>query len=185
MNWPQQLLEFLVGLLTGQALRAEGAEPIRGAAVTTALTSTGYTAPRPPAGAIESRDIADCTPYLQDRWPLIQAEFQALTGRQLFLTCTWRSAERQQKLYAQGRTMPGPIVTKIDGVTKRSRHGFYPSQAFDVCVDTDPGPGKHPVWDEAAYEPLGPICERHGLTWGGSWASFKDLPHIEQPAGLA
>lgn len=190
------LINALFRLLGEQRLHAElrgrGAEPIPGATLTMPLSETGYEATQPPVGVIESREIRDCTPYIQERWPRVQADFKAQTGRDLFLTCTWRSAERQQELYAQGRTAPGPKVTTLDGVTKRSRHNFYPAQAFDVCVDSDPGPGKHPVWDGAAYAPLGAICAAHGLVWGGDWngnglpdEKFIDAPHIEQPAGVA
>lgn len=186
-GWVGELLEFLAGLLTAKEIRAQGAEPIPGAVVTVPIAVTGYAAARPPAGVVESRNIADCTPYLQERWPLIQARVRERAGRDVFLTCTWRSSGRQGEHFLVGRRgVPGErIITNIDGVTKMSRHNFYPSQAFDVCMDADPGPGKHPVWDEAAYEVLGPICEELGLVWGGAWKSFKDLPHIEQPAGTA
>lgn len=185
------LLKFLGDQGTKAKLGSLGAEAtVPMLTVTHPITSTGYQSPRPPTGVVESRDIKDCHVYLQERWPRVQADFKAQTGRDLFLTCTWRSQERQQELYAQGRTTPGPKVTQLDGVKKRSRHNFYPSQAFDVCVDSDPGPGKHPVWDGTAYAPLGPICASHGLVWGGDWngngvadEKFIDAPHIEQPAG--
>lgn len=195
MKW---LFDLLVGLLTKKSLAAAGAgagPDALGNAVTVSMDLPSfYTEPQPPVGVMESRQVADCIPYLQERWPLVQADFQAETGRQLFLTCTYRSKERQNELYQQGRRgIPGErIVTKLDGFTKRSRHNFYPSQALDVCVDSDPGPGKHPVWDIAAYAPLGPICARHGLVWGGDWngdglpnEKFVDAPHIEAPAGFA
>jgi len=114
-------------------------------------------------------------------------DFERETGRQLFETCTWRSQARQQELYQIGRRgIPGEkSVTQLDGVTKRSRHMVFPSEAVDCCVDSDPGPGKHPIWDEAAYAPLAPLALRHGLEWGGAWARLPDPPHLQLPAEAA
>ncbi len=152
---------------------------------------SGYTNPQPTAE--NSRDIKDCVPYLQERWPKLQAMFQERTGRQLILTCTYRSERIQNELYQQGRRgIPGEkIVTKLDGYTKRSRHNLYPSAALDVAVDVDPGPGKHISWDTAAYEPLIGICQELGLRSGADWdmdgdssdERFIDWPHIECPVG--
>ena len=149
----------------------------------------------PPEGVEESRDLKDAEPLLADAVLRIMADFKAEQGRELIVTSVWRSRERQHALYEQGRAMipqadgkmgwvidrPGEVVTNIDGLKRRSRHNFYPSQAVDVCVDLDPGPGKHVVWDYAAYEPLGELCTRHGLVWGGSWTRFPDRPHLELP----
>lgn len=180
-----KLLNAVEGLfrsiMTKEALLGAGAgKDTLGAAITTSVNlGSFYATPMPPEGTLESRDLAHCEPDLVRRYLLLKADFAMQTGRQLFETTTWRSQERQASLYAQGRTMPGKKVTNIDGVTSRSRHNFYPSQAIDVCVDSDPGPGKHAVWDEASYEPLRELCTKHGLIWGGTFKSLKDYPHIE------
>lgn len=178
-----ELLKFVWSKLLEHLSNPAGAN--HGAIGVSTEVGSFYSTPQPPEDKEESRDLAHCHPELVRRYELVKADFMAQTGRQLFETCTWRSVEKQQKLYAQGRTTPGLIVTKLDGITKRSRHNVFPSEAVDVCVDTDPGPGKHPVWDESSYAPLGPLCIKHGLTWGGSWKSFKDFPHIELPAEAA
>lgn len=137
---------------------------------------------QPPAGKTESRDLVDAHPELVRRYLLLKADFERQTGTCLFETSTWRSKERQNELFQIGRRgTPGEkTVTQLDGLTKKSRHNVYPSQALDVCVDSDPGPGKHPVWNESAYEPLRELCVKHGLVWGGAWA-MKDFPHMELP----
>jgi peptidoglycan L-alanyl-D-glutamate endopeptidase CwlK len=141
--------------------------------------------PEQPEGIAFSRDIKHAHPYLQDRWAKLQESYHNDTGRDIFLTCTWRSVENQQKLYAQGRTAPGPIVTKIDGIERKSEHNFYPSRAIDVCVDKNPDPVKVSAeWNEEAYIPLIGICERLGLVSGGSW-KWKDFPHVEVPGTQA
>ena len=144
---------------------------------------SGYAVPVPPTGVPHSRDLKDAEPELCLRYLKVAAEFKTITGHDLFLTCTWRSAEEQGALYARGRTTPGAIVTMIDGVKTKSRHNFYPSQAVDVCVDVAPdGRSKMPVWDAAHYLPLGPLCLKYGLEWGGDFKTFKDYPHIQLPS---
>lgn len=101
-----------------------------------------------------------------------------------------RTDERQQDLYAQGRTKPGVIVTQVDGVKKKSNHqrkadGY--GHAVDVYPDTnkngkvdsnevnfsrkDQGPVATAIM-EAAKE----LCVK--IEWGGNW-KFIDLPHFE------
>lgn len=151
-------------------------------AMTTSLDlPTGYTAPTPPTTP-ESRDLIHCEPELVRRYLLLKQMYATQTGRCLFETCTWRSSNKQQDLYRIGRrgVVGEKTVTQIDGVTKRSRHNFFPAQAIDVCVDSDPGPGKVAVWDRHSYEPLGPLAAEFGLVWGGNW-HIDDYPHLELP----
>ena len=91
-----------------------------------------------------------------------------------------RTVDQQQALYAQGRTTPGPIVTKADGIHTLSNHqakadGF--GHAVDCCFMTDPF-GEHQPWN--AY---GAMVEAMGLTWGGGADFLKsginDRPHAE------
>lgn len=57
-----------------------------------------------------------------------------------------RSIAEQQKLYQQGRTTSGPIVTYVDGVKKKSKHNYSPSKAFDFHIYV---PGKPDLtWNE-------------------------------------
>lgn len=126
-----------------------------------------------------SRDIKDAHPVLQEAWPKIKAAYEAACpGFTLSISCSRRSPQEQQELYAQGRTKAGQIVTQIDGKNKLGAHNFTPSRAIDVMVVKD---GKA-VWSDASYAILGPILEDLGdarLEWGGHWTSFKDLPHIQ------
>lgn len=88
-----------------------------------------------------------------------------------------RSDERQQQLYAQGRTAPGAIVTNCDGTIHRSRHqtqadGF--GHAVDCCFDSEtPYEGPWPVYGAAAVA--------LGLVWGGNFSKLQDRPHVELP----
>ncbi len=145
---------------------------------------SGYTVPLPPEGVLHSRDLHDCEPELQKRFLDLASEFKFKTGKVLFITCSWRSALEQMALYQQGRTTGGKVVTNIDGVHDRSRHNFYPSQAIDVCIDSRTSESKIQVadWNEKDYEVLGPLCDAHGLVWGGHFKTIHDYPHIELPS---
>lgn len=128
-----------------------------------------------------STRLTDAEPALQLAYTCLLHDFRESTGNDLLLTCTHRSVEEQQKLYAQGRTTPGQIVTNVDGVTKLSNHNYTPARAVDVAVVVH---GKV-SWSPADYAPLGELAKRYGLVWGGSWHSFKDYPHLELPADAA
>lgn len=125
-----------------------------------------------------STRLLDAEPALQLAYACLLADFRDMTGNDLLLTCTHRSVEEQQKLYAQGRTTVGQRVTNVDGVTQLSNHNYTPARAVDVAVVVH---GKV-SWSPADYAPLGELAKRYGLVWGGSWRSFKDYPHLELPA---
>jgi peptidoglycan L-alanyl-D-glutamate endopeptidase CwlK len=126
-----------------------------------------------------SRKIEDLHPDLQ----AIARAFlsKALNdGIEVLITCTYRSSAEQDELYAQGRTKPGLKVTNVKG--GGSKHNFTingkpASKAFDVVPMVNGKliwDAKHPSWQK-----LGKIGKDLGLTWGGSWVSFKDYPHFE------
>lgn len=94
-----------------------------------------------------------------------------------------RSRQRQQRLYRQGRSEKGEIVTKSDGVTRLSRHQY--GLAFDVAPFVKVG-GKwklaydHPDVDWSYF---GHVVRANGLEWGGDWTGgFVDEPHAQWPA---
>jgi peptidoglycan L-alanyl-D-glutamate endopeptidase CwlK len=93
-----------------------------------------------------------------------------------------RSTAKQQELWAQGRTKPGRIVTKADGVIKKSNHqkksdGF--GYAVDCCFSgPDPYLEHDPLFD-AKWNAFGACAMALGLGWGGTWKSPVDRPHVE------
>lgn len=97
-----------------------------------------------------------------------------------------RSQARQQQLYAQGRSAPGKIVTKCDGVTTKSNHqpklnglGY----AADCAFVDDPRTPRDETWDDAQpWQAFGALAEATGLIWGGRWPTLRDLPHVELPS---
>jgi peptidoglycan LD-endopeptidase CwlK len=74
-----------------------------------------------------SRNIADLSPEM---YPLVKEWEKQMNeaGIDYLITCTKRTIEEQAKLYAQGRTTPGPKVTW----TMHSKH--LTGNAFDFVV---------------------------------------------------
>jgi peptidoglycan L-alanyl-D-glutamate endopeptidase CwlK len=96
-----------------------------------------------------------------------------------------RTLERQQQLYAQGRTTPGPIVTMAADLGQSAHgqrlvHGVPVGCAIDAVPCT--GPAGQATWqDHQALALMGNIAEDMGLTWGGNWGHFADADHFQVP----
>ncbi|HHX13925.1 MAG TPA: M15 family metallopeptidase [Clostridiales bacterium] len=89
-------------------------------------------------------------------------------GLPVKITETYRSQERQNKLYEQGRTQPGAVVTW----TKNSRH--TDRRAFDICKQ-----GSDPYGDEEFFRRCAEIGREVGLSPGYYWKEHPDKPHYE------
>jgi peptidoglycan L-alanyl-D-glutamate endopeptidase CwlK len=94
-----------------------------------------------------------------------------------------RTTAEQQKLYAQGRTIPGVIVTKADGVRDRSNHQADLTDGLGRAVDCAFLVGGKVSW-EGPWALYGAACEAVGLVWGGGmkfgWHG-EDRPHAQLP----
>ena len=88
--------------------------------------------------------------------------------KNIFITETYRPQERENYLYAQGRTRPGQIVTWTLDSNHKSR------LAWDIAV----GP-PHSLYDVATLTRVGAIARKIGITWGGDWVGSIDRPHFE------
>lgn len=122
---------------------------------------------------INSRRIEDLTPVAQTK---CNAFIKACTiaGLNIKIIQTLRDAEYQHYLYEQGRTMPGKIVTKCDGVKNKSRH--QSGMAWDaVALDDD---GSINWSDHTLYKKMADIAVKMGLV-AGYYFSFRDLDHFE------
>jgi len=113
---------------------------------------------------------------------------------------TYRSFERQEKLYSQGRekskgiwviTNKSKIVTKALPGKSWHAYGIAVDFAFDGNLhkrgvqwswnDADvTKPGKQSLpWNE-----LGELGVGCGLEWAGNWKRFKEFPHFQNKYGL-
>lgn len=119
-----------------------------------------------------SRSLGDLLPAFRDKvLALMDAAEKA--GIPVMPVQTLRTIAEQDALFAQGRTLPGKIVTHARG--GQSFHNF--GQAVDL-VFTDSVTGKLD-WD-GPWKDLGPLGEAIGLVWGGRWPQGKtDLDHFQ------
>lgn len=123
---------------------------------------------------MSSRLISDLEPITQGLAIAFLADC-AVVGDDVLVTCTRRSPQEQDALWAQGRTVPGKIVTRARG--NESPHNF------GMALDIVPMIHGKPVWDIAhpSWQRIAKIGQTAGLEWGGSWVKFKDYPHFQRP----
>ena len=125
---------------------------------------------------INSRSLSDLNPKVA----AMCSEFINRCKAQhidILITSTYRDAESQNALYAQGRTAPGKKVTNAKG--GQSYHNW--KVAFDFCPIVN---GK-PNWsDVALYTKCGEIAEGVGLEWAGRWKKFNEQAHCQYTGGL-
>ena len=100
-------------------------------------------------------------------------EYKAISGNR-----TW---EEQAKIYAQGRTAPGKIVTNAK--PGFSNHNYGIAVDMGVFKDGKYLDGSKPSEAEAFHRKAATIAEKYNIEWGGSWKSFKDYPHFEYKTG--
>lgn len=123
-----------------------------------------------------SRELKDLLPKVETaaRKALVEC---AAAGIDVLVTCTWRSGEEQNRLYAQGRTTPGKKVTNA-----RAGQSFHQWRvALDIVILIGGKPewsGTHTHWRKAAE-----IFIKHGFEWAGNWKRFRELPHFQMTGG--
>jgi peptidoglycan L-alanyl-D-glutamate endopeptidase CwlK len=82
-----------------------------------------------------------------------------------------RSFAEQDALFAQGRTKSGKRVTNARG--GQSNHNY--GTAFDAAPVVEGTIS----WNEKHFQLFGKWADIAGLSWGGRWKKFVDLPHLE------
>ena len=93
-----------------------------------------------------------------------------------FVTECYRSPERQDELFAQGRSKPGPVVTYKRG--DESKHNRLPAPALDVAFLLPDG---EVSWSGLLLSKFARLMKAADarVHWGGDWPGFKDRPHFE------
>ena len=142
-----------------------------------------FDVPELPETKGESVDLSDIL-YKSDKYiskldPSIQPLAKSLIleclkeNIKIELTSGYRTLNEQSKLYNQGRTGEGDIVT--DSKPGYSFHNW--GLGFDVAPLNEKG---EPYWpnDNALWDKIGSIGKRLGLKWGGDFTD-KDLPHFQ------
>jgi peptidoglycan LD-endopeptidase CwlK len=121
-----------------------------------------------------SRAIDDLLPTVAGMAHAMLAACDA-AGLPVVVACTYRSNIEQNALYAQGRTLPGRIVTHARG--GQSLHNLR--RALDVYpLDAGKLAGTDSAAGRALWARLGAIGKGAGFEWGGDWA-MRDYPHFQ------
>ena len=126
---------------------------------------------------INSRSLSDLNPKVA----ALCSEFISRCKAQkidIVITSTYRDAEAQNALYAQGRSLPGKKVTNA-----KSGQSFH---NWRVAFDFVPIVNGKARWDDTAlFTQCGEIAENLGLEWAGRWVKFKELAHCQYTHGLS
>jgi peptidoglycan L-alanyl-D-glutamate endopeptidase CwlK len=128
---------------------------------------------------ISSRSLSDLHPVVAAKARAHVATCKA-EGIDILVICTYRDDAEQNRLYAQGRTVPGTKVTNAKA--GESFHNYR--VAYDVVLMRY---GK-PVWrttgeDGILWKRVGAIGKALGLEWAGDWVKFKEYPHFQFTGG--
>lgn len=125
-----------------------------------------------------SRSVGDLSPTVQ---AMAVAFLRACHGQGLdvLIYCTLRSNDEQSRLYASGRTMPGPILTQARaGQSLHNPDISGKAWAFDAV----PTVGGKCLWDDrAALATMGRCGELVGLEWAGRWSGkLRESVHFQK-----
>ncbi|MFB3162295.1 M15 family metallopeptidase [Neobacillus sp. 179-J 1A1 HS] len=137
-------------------------------------------------------NIGDSAPMPTELHPVVRERSNQLIqqaadkGIEMVITDEFRSIDDQDRLYEQGRTVSGNIVTNARG--GESFHNF--GLAIDFAIKT---PSADIIWDMqydgnqngiADWNEVVEMAKALGFEWGGDWAQFKDYPHLQMNFGL-
>jgi peptidoglycan L-alanyl-D-glutamate endopeptidase CwlK len=125
---------------------------------------------------VNSRSLSDLNPKVA----ALCSEFINSCKKQnidVIITSTYRDAESQNKLYAQGRTEPGKKVTNA-----KAGQSFH---NWKVAFDFVPVVNGKAMWNDLAlFTKCGEIAESIGLEWAGRWTKFPETAHCQYTGGL-
>ena len=123
-----------------------------------------------------NRDLSALYPDLKVRYLKLKADMKD-HFKDIFLTDGFRSFERQNHLYALGRTIDD-TKRVTDAKAGESFHNY--GLAFDVAFIGPEMYSENNPWND-----LGRIGKAHGLEWGGDFSESKrDRPHFQLRYGM-
>jgi peptidoglycan L-alanyl-D-glutamate endopeptidase CwlK len=119
------------------------------------------------------RSVADLEDHMEAKvqfWILECKE----AGYTVVILETQRSFDRQNQLYAQGRTAPGPKVTNAKGGD--SPHNVRRGLDYAVLING------RVSQDVISLAKCAALAKGHGMEWGGDWPAstgFVDNDHLQ------
>jgi peptidoglycan LD-endopeptidase CwlK len=123
------------------------------------------------------REIKTLDPAVQ---PAAAAFMIAADAEDMHLRITqgYRSFSEQDRLYAQGRTTPGQIVTYA-----RAGQSYH---NYGLAIDVYEVQHGRILWGGPRQATIGSIGKGAGFEWGGDWSVGKqDRPHFQITGGLS
>lgn len=127
--------------------------------------------------AVSQARLQEVYPTLSQKITQLISQLEA-QGIECRVVQGMRSWSQQDQLYAQGRTVPGQIVTNVVG--GYSYHNF--GLATDI-VPSQFGPGQpyNPDWNSShpSWQRMIQLGTSLGLDSGALWRTFKDYPHFQ------
>ncbi len=118
------------------------------------------------------KPIETLEPAFRSKVVSLLEELQKETGYKWIVVGARRTMQQQSLLYAQGRTMPGDIVT-------HAKAGMSPHN-FGLGVDIVPLPKKWAAPDKL-FKQMADIAIKHGFVAGYYFKSIHDSCHLEDP----
>ena len=121
---------------------------------------------------LNEKRLAHVHPILSGRIKAL-IESLALSGVIVLVTQGLRTFQEQDRLFAQGRTTPGKIVTNARG--GYSHHNY--ALAVDVCPLDSVG---QPNWNTSHknWQTILEVAPSFKLAEGAKWKRFYDTPHL-------
>lgn len=131
--------------------------------------------------------IQTAHPKLRDELYLIFVEInERLTGSaKARFTSVFRTIEEQNKLYQQGRNLPGKVVTMARGYESYHNYGL----AVDVCLIVNEKELSWSLTNDYDKDGMADFMEvvfvfkKHGWEWAGEWKTFREYPHFQKTLG--
>lgn len=114
-------------------------------------------------------------PEFGEKVKLLLAGIKSLSGRDWVITDGRRTIAQQNALYAQGRTIPGKVVTNAKG--GQSAHNF------GLAADLAPLKNGNIWWTapRQVWQQMADLAVEIGLTSGFYFKTIFDAPHVEDP----
>lgn len=115
---------------------------------------------------------------LENIAPILEKE-----GCRAEVICGLRSWKQQAAIYAQGRSVPGRIISHAPPGSSWHNYGLAVDLGlFKTGVYLDE---RDPRWAERLYKLIMPEAEKLGIECGGRWTGKKqDLPHFQFRPGI-
>ena len=132
-----------------------------------------------PKDNFESRPSSNNLSSLNPHVALLARRFLRLAKENnldVRITAAFRSWSEEDRLFAQGRWAPGPIVTNARGGDSYHNWGL----AFDAA----PFEGGQISSDQQKFIQMGHLGQQVGLQWGGTFKAIVDYPHFQYTFGL-